>query len=448
MASSSSRALRIWMNGEPVGRWSANRSGNSIFQYDADWLDSPHVRALSLSLPILPGNQPHSGDKVDSWFDNLLPEAPAVRARLARRFHVSPTSFELLAAIGRDCVGAVQIATAGHAPVDVQHIDAEPLRDSDVALLLRSVTSTPSFGTDERQDDFRISIAGAQEKTALLLHEGRWHRPHGTTPTTHMLKLPLGLVGNMRMDLRDSVENEWLCMHFLERLGLPVAETSMATFSDEVSQERVLVVKRFDRRQVPATADSPSWIMRLPQEDFCQATGTPASRKYESDGGPGIRQSLELLASSNAPDDTLVFAKSQLAFWLLAATDGHAKNFSIFLRRDGYVMTPLYDVLSAWPIIGHGVSLLPVQKVELAMGLRGKSLHRGLQKIRVHHWRALASHTGIAGAFDQMTAMVEGAENALVSLEAGLPREFPEPVWSAIAHGVRDQRKRFLAALL
>jgi len=190
--------------------------------------------------------------------------------------------------------------------------------------------------------DFRISIAGAQEKTALLHYGGRWRRPLGATPTTHILKLPLGLVGNMRADLWDSVENEWLCSRILAAIGLKVANTEMASFEGQ----KALVVERFDRRWqgiAPNLEKAPGfepgqdvWIARLPQEDFCQIAGVNPSRKHEVDGGPGIPQCIaHLSGSQNANEDCTQFVLAQLAFLLLAATDGHAKNFSIFLHRGG-----------------------------------------------------------------------------------------------------------------
>ncbi|MDP1857816.1 MAG: HipA domain-containing protein [Gemmatimonadaceae bacterium] len=440
------RALDIWMNGERVGVWYASRDGVPVFQYHDEWHRSPGARALSVSLPMLPGNGAHRGMHVASWFDNLLPDSAAIRERVARRLRVHTVAApELLAAIGRDCVGAVQIVPAGTDPGNVRRIEADPLDEAGVARLLRGVTATGPLGLGEDADDLRISITGAQEKTALLRLRGRWYRPKGATPTTHLLKLPLGLIGNLRADMRDSVENEWLCMHLLTALGLPVAQTEIATFEDEVSREKVLVVERFDRELVAAAGSQREWIVRFPQEDFCQATGTAGTLRYESDGGPGIAQSLALLAGSELrQEDSLVFAKTQLAFWLLAATDGHAKNFSIFLRRHGYIMTPLYDVLSAWPIIGRGARQWAEQKTMLAMALRGRSAPRVLARIGVRHWRRLAEQTGVSDAFAEMVRMVEGVDDALKALESALPAGFPERVWGRISVGVRRQQERFL----
>ncbi|MCU0626252.1 MAG: HipA domain-containing protein [Gemmatimonadaceae bacterium] len=420
--------------------------------YDAEWVDTPNARPLSLTLPFTPGNIAHRGDVVATWFENLLPDSLPIRRRIARRFGTgSMEPRALLAAIGRDCVGAVQLLPLGEPAGDVRRIESVALAEHEVATILRHQSTDDRFGigAPSPDADFRISIAGAQEKTALLKRDGAWHRPIGATPTTHILKLPLGLVGAMRADLHASVENEWLCLAFLRALGLRVTDASMATFTDEHGPVRALVVERFDRRLVARGADAVPWLARLPQEDLCQATATAPDRKYESDGGPGIARCVELLTRGSRPEeDTLDFALAQLAFWLLAATDGHAKNFSIFLRRDGFVMTPLYDVLSAWPIIGRGPGMLPRQKARLAMALRGTSPHDELARIHASHWRALADRLPSRTAWARMIALVDGAESAARSLERVLPADFPAAVHDAIVAGVLDHRQRFLDAVV
>jgi serine/threonine-protein kinase HipA len=217
----------------------------------------------------------HRGDAVTHYFENLLPDSADIRRRLRRRFHArSDEAFDLLTAVGRDCVGAVQLLPAGAEPEGWNRIEAEALKDRDVATLLATVTSDAPLGQGD-EDDLRISIAGAQEKTALLRMGGKWYRPRGATPTTHILKLPLGLVGNMRADMPDSVDNEWLCARIMSGLGFATAPTEMATFGNT----KALVVTRCDRRWqgVAAGAESKArfkppaggWIARLPQEDFC-----------------------------------------------------------------------------------------------------------------------------------------------------------------------------------
>jgi serine/threonine-protein kinase HipA len=440
--------LNIWMNGELVGTWSPQRASASTFAYAGSWLDSPRTRALSLSLPFLPSNAAHRGAHVDAWFENLLPDSRQIRERIRTRFKTrSLEASDLLAAVGRDCVGAVQVLPADTDAGDVRHIDAQALDAAGVARQLRATTSSRAFGPAD-DSGLPISIAGAQEKTALLRRDGAWYIPRGATPTTHILKLPLGLIGSLQADMRDSVENEWLCAQVLSALGFDVADTEIGRFEDDAGVVKALVVQRFDREAVEQTKQDPAWIVRLPQEDMCQATGTPPDNKYETDGGPGIPQILTVLQASQAPTrDALTFAKAQLAFWLLAAPDGHAKNFSIFLKRDGYSLTPLYDVLSAWPVVGKGPNTWAYQDVTLAMAIRGSRPYRALSRIAVRQWRRLAQQTAVPEAFDEMLRMVEDADRALSRVEQRLPADFPGYVWESIATGVRRHRDRFLTGV-
>jgi len=148
----------------------------------------------------------------------------------------------------------------------------------------------------------------------------------------------------------------------------------------------VLVVERFDR----ALAKNGGWYMRLPQEDFCQATATAPASKYESDGGPGIEKIMDLLrGSEKAAADPRDFMRTQLVFWLLAAIDGHAKNFSVFLQAGGgYRLTPRYDILSAHPMLGHGRGKLSPHKIGMAMSVRARTGITGGRKFpRITGWK-------------------------------------------------------------
>jgi serine/threonine-protein kinase HipA len=431
------------MNGELVAHWAVARGGVHTLTYTPEWLRSSKVRSLSLSLPITPSREVR-GPAVAHYFDNLLPDNDRIRERLSRRFRTRDTdAFSLLQAIGRDCVGAVQLLPDGAQPAGWDRIDAEPLSETQLRDLIDAVPADPALGLHgEPPDDdlFRISLAGAQEKTALTRVGRRWCRPHGATPTTHIVKLPLGLVGgSRRVDLSDSVENEWLCAQLLAALGLPVASAEMADFGGR----KVLVVPRFDREWM----DGKRWIARLPQEDLCQALGQPPDKKYERDGGPGIRACLGVLAgSADAEADRTLFQLAQLAFWLLAATDGHAKNLSIFLRQgDTYTMTPLYDVISVWPYLGEAPNQIHWKRASLAMALRSKDVHVALHGIEARHWHALAAKHGGPPVWQQMRTLVGNADSAIESVHSRLPRGFPVRTWERIAQGMRAQARRFEA---
>jgi len=284
----------------------------------------------------------------------------------------------------------------------------------------------------QRDDEpFRIALAGAQEKTALLWHEGQWHRPSGATPTTHIFKLPLGRVGNMQADLSTSVENEWLCAGIVREFGLPVAQCEIADFEDQ----HVLIVQRFDRK----LAQDGRWWLRLPQEDMCQATGTPPGRRYESDGGPGIADICSLLLGARqAARDRRNFFKAQVLFWMLCATDGHAKNFSVFIEPQGrYSLTPLYDVLSAYPILGKGANQLATQKAKMAMAVAGKNRHYKWSEIQPRHWLATAAAAGLgATAHEDMNHLASLASTVVETVAGKLPSGFPTRVADTVFEGL------------
>ena len=202
--------------------------------------------------------------------------------------------------------------------------DAETLDEAQLTALLTAYQSDIPLGMITGQDDFRISVAGAQEKTALLRMGEQWCIPQGATPTTHIIKLPIGEIKqpNATLDLRESVDNEYLCLALARELGLAVPEAEIIT----TPRIRALAVTRFDRRW----AQEGRVLLRLPQEDLCQAFGLPSAMKYESDGGPGIAAIMTfLLGSSEALKDRYDFMKFMVFQWLTGATDGHAKNFSI-----------------------------------------------------------------------------------------------------------------------
>lgn len=200
-------SLAVWMNGQRVGTWSTGKSEASTFNYDAAWTNSEFFRALSLSIPVTTDLEVR-GPSVTYYFDNLLPDNPDIRKRIGTRFKVRTNAFDLLTAIGRDCVGAVQLLPPDTMPEGWDRISAIALSEAKVAAHLRSVVVLPStFAGDEDPDEFRISIAGAQEKSAFLRMGGRWFRPEGPTPTTHIMKLPMGIIAG-GLDFKLSVENE------------------------------------------------------------------------------------------------------------------------------------------------------------------------------------------------------------------------------------------------
>jgi serine/threonine-protein kinase HipA len=424
--------LNVFLNGRLVGRLRRQASGAIDFQYDDDWLGWEQAFPVSLSLPLREDR--FIGDPVIAVFDNLLPDNDQIRRRLAERVRAGGyDAYSLLAAVGRDCVGALQFLPDGVDPGPAGGIEGRPLGDEEIAGILGDLKRTP-LGVDE-SEEFRISLAGAQEKTALLHWDDKWQVPHGSTATTHILKPEIGRLPN-GIDLSQSIENEHLCMRLTAGMGLPTARTEIREFSGR----RALVIERFDRLH---TRDGR--LLRLPQEDCCQALSVPPPRKYEPDGGPGMRQVLDLLKASDEPEaDQTLFLKAQIVFWLLGATDGHAKNFSIFLLPGGrFRLTPLYDVMSAQPNVDAGE--IRHNRMKLAMAV-GDNRHYVIGEIMPRHFLQTAAGSSVSASLVQgiLDEIENDADRAIDATVNDLPPGFPERIVSSVIEGVR-RRLRLLA---
>lgn len=435
MARKPARApLNVFLNGRLVGVLRRQSSGAIDFHYETAWLSWENALPVSLSMPLREDR--YIGEPVRAVFENLLPDNETLRRQMAGRVGAPGTdAFSLLSVIGRDCVGALQFLPEGVEPGPAGAVRGKAVSEEEIARLLGELSVAP-LGLGEDQD-FRISLAGAQEKTALLYHEGRWHKPLGTTATTHILKPQIGRLPN-GLDLSRSVENEYLCLKLVKALGLESADVQIETFGES----RVLVVERFDRLW---TRDGR--LLRLPQEDCCQALSVPPTLKYDAEGGPGVVQIINLLKGSDTPaEDITTFLKAQIAFWLLGATDGHAKNFSLFLSPGGrYRLAPLYDVLSAEPSFQEGH--IRRNQMKLAMAI-GDKRHYRLDEIAPRHFVQSAARAGLRPAVilplfaelaERMPAAVEEVRNAL-------PADFPGDLLEPIEAGMQARLKRVAEA--
>lgn len=415
--------LTVLMNNRPVGQLWKQASGAIEFQYAPDWLDQRNAIPLSLSMPLR--EDPYRGEPVVAVFDNLLPDIEALRRKVAEKVGAPGTdSFSLLGVVGRDCIGALQfLPEEAVGKATTNEMVREPIDERQIEEVLANLSRAPlGLGPD---DAFRISIAGAQEKTALHWHDGQWYRPISTTPTTHILKTQLGQLPQ-GIDLTDSVQNEYYCLKLLSEFGLTVNNARIAQFGEVTA----LVIQRFDRRW---TADGR--LLRLPQEDMCQALSVPPTMKYQSDGGPGVVEILELLKGSDAPfADQRDFLKTQMLFWLIGATDGHAKNFSIRLLPGGrYRMTPIYDVLTAEPALqGHSITR---KQMKLAMRF-GRRRHYRMDHIQGRHFAETLHSARLPGrlaheVFEEIRAV---AQQALQRVLMHLDRDFPFQIHEQVSN--------------
>lgn len=412
--------LNVFLNSRLVGQLVREPSGGVSFAYARDWLDWEYRMPVSLSLPLQESR--YSGAPVMAVFDNLLPDSNLTRRRVAERVGAEGVNaFSLLSQIGRDCIGALQFLPDGQEPQPMSQLTGEPVDEAQIGAILSNLDLAP-LGI-RRENDFRISVAGAQEKTALLRKDGQWIEPTGTTPTTHIIKPQIGRLPN-GMDLSDSVENEYLCLKLMEAFGLRAANVEMAQFGEK----KALVVERFDRRWT-----SNGRLIRLPQEDCCQALSVLPTQKYQNEGGPGISAIMDLLLGSDDPNkDRYEFFKANVLFWLLGATDGHGKNFSISLLPGGrFRMTPLYDVLTVQPTVD--ARQIERKYFKLAMNF-GNSNHYKVANILSRHIVETGVQSGLSRAVVQgLFEELQETSHAIVEATFNqLPEGFPEELLASI----------------
>ena len=375
--------------------------------------------ALSLSMPR--GLAEHGNAKIDPWLWGLLPDNDRVLEQWGRRFQVSArNAFGLIAHVGEDCAGAVQFAPPERLPSLQRRspADVQWLTVATIAERLRALRADHAAWRLPR-DTGQFSLAGAQPKTALLLLNGRWGLPAGRTPTTHILKPPTG-------EFDGHAENEHFCLELGRAVGLTVPNSSIMRFEDELA----IVVERYDRLQIAGR------FQRIHQEDMCQALALPPTRKYESEGGPGVRQIVELLRtfSSSAEEDVAQFLDAVAFNWLIAGTDAHAKNFAVLLGGGGQArLAPVYDLASVLPY-----REFDPYRVRLAMKLGGEYI---LRNIGLRQWQKLAKEVrmGEEDVLRRVVAMAEVIPREVAHVATQMRRE-------GIKHAILGKLEKELTA--
>lgn len=409
--------LFVYLNTRYVGDLIQSTSGAMSFKYSDEWISQFSDYGISLSLPVQ--ETEYKGAEVFNFFDNLLPDNNQIRKSVAEKVQAkSSRTFDLLSAVGRDCVGALRFMSQKLEIKDLEDAAGEELTGSQIEEILGHLKSFP-LGMGEHE--FRLSIAGAQEKTALLKMNNKWLLPKESTPTTHIFKPPMGQLQN-GIDLRTSVENEWLCLKLCEFFGLEVAQTHIETFASK----KCLVVERFDRVFIEKNK-----LVRIPQEDICQALKYSPTKKYENDGGPGIVEIMDFLnASLNRDEDRYHFMKIQILFWLMGATDGHAKNYSVFIKQDGFILTPFYDVMSMYPALKENQVNLRDMRLSFKVG---NSRHDRMDKIKIRHFYETANKCGFsANEVDRILVDIKSkTKEDFINLNP-MPEGFSQSVWNSI----------------
>lgn len=375
--------LQVCLGGSPCGAlW--QQSGKLTFVYATEWLDNPRRHPISQSLPLR--EAAHSGPEVAAFFGNLLPEGD-VRTAISRALQISlKNDYRLLEAIGGDCAGALSLEPPGAAPMRPLIGTGEVLSREALGELLKRLPQRPLLAGE---DGLRISLAGAQLKLVLCKAGEDWIKPPPGGVTTHIVKPPI-------QGLEGSVENELFCMMLARRCGLSVPDHWCE------NDPHFYAIERYDRRRNPTT----SRMERLHQEDFCQALGVAAAQKYQSEGGPSLKDCFDLISrvSADAVTDRLRLLRWVLFNFFIGNNDAHAKNLSL-LYLDGKVrLAPFYDLIST-AVYGN-------LDEKFAMKIGGA---KSARYMALHHLDGFADECGLAKAFvrSEMMAMCGDILNAL-----------------------------------
>jgi serine/threonine-protein kinase HipA len=381
------------LGGTEVGRVQRDKRGRLTFVYDQAWRDTPDAYPLSLSMPL--AAQEHGPTAIEAFLWGLLPDNELVLQRWAQKFQVSARNvFALISHVGEDCAGAAQFVPSDRleAVQSGSQDQVEWLDERNIAERMQTLREDHAAWRLPR-DTGQFSLAGAQPKTALLLKKGRWGIPSGRIPTTHILKPPTG-------QFDGHAENEHVCLALARALGLPAATSQVIRFENEIA----IVVERYDRQR------SGNYILRVHQEDVCQALAVMPTQKYQNEGGPGVSDVIELLRthSSGRDEDIDSFVGAVGFNWLIAGPDAHAKNYSLLITGGPRVrLAPLYDLASILPY-----DQIDLRKVKLAMKLGGE--YR-LHQIGMRQWQKLAQEIRVDAdeVTDRLRTMAEQLPDAI-----------------------------------
>ncbi|MBL6838099.1 MAG: type II toxin-antitoxin system HipA family toxin [Puniceicoccaceae bacterium] len=404
--------LHLYLNETPMGLLRRGPGGKLSFEYDAAYLGEAGAVPLSLSMPLVARQYTH--ETIHPWLWGLLPDNELVLARWGQRFQVSSTNcFGLLECMGEDCAGAIRFIQ----PEDLDKVASggkKLLKESDIEERLEALRKDPSLSR-EPSDRGQFSLAGAQSKTALQRRGSKWYLPWGREPTTHILKPP-------RPDIDGHVENEHFCLRLAAELGLSVARSEVMHFGKEAA----IVVERYDRLMMDRK------LIRVHQEDACQALGIHPSLKYQSEGGPDTVKIMELMNRSSQPVVDRRRIMQALVFnYLILGTDAHAKNYSLLLGRNQQVrLARLYDIASFLPYVAL--------RKDCRFAMKIGSYYKDAQ-IQSRHFEKTARACEFPA--HEMRRLICEMASALPDLALGVHREMEQ---QGITHPVLDQLTELL----
>ena len=410
--------LIVYLNAERVGSLEQDDSGLLQFSYDQTWLEKPSAIPLSRSLPLQ--NEVFPAKKARPFFAGILPEE-GPREKIAEILGISDTNdFAMLERIGGECAGAVSLLPEGVAPTDPKNARHRELTEPELQQLIAELPSRPLMvGTD----GLRLSLAGAQDKLPVIVHNNGICLPLGDIPSTHILKPEPDRFPGL-------AANEIFCMTLAQAVGLNAPNTEYRP----IGKKSCILVQRYDR-----ATDEDGSTTRLHQEDFCQALGFPPERKYQAEGGPMLSDCISLLRDwSTAPVlDIPSFINGLIFNVLIGNADAHGKNYSLLYSGGERRLSPYYDLVStlAWPGLSKN----------LAMKIGGCE---SVNAFTISDWKKMAKKAGLGWPMirERMAESCHSVLNELGEVQAQT-REYSDSMVTLLHETIEGRVARMLEAL-
>ncbi len=400
-------SLTVYLHSEPVGTLEQDASGLLQFTYMPAWLESRDAHPLSRMLPLSPDT--YENKYARPFFAGILPEE-GPRQRICQILGISEgNDFAMLERIGGECAGAVSLFPEGQKPLRTEN-RKRALDQKELISIIQALPRRPLMAGEE---GIRLSLAGAQNKLPVVMEGETIALPLGNTPSTHIIKPePAHFPG--------LVANEAFCMQLARRVGLNAAEATPRI----IGGTPCIVVTRYDR------TTTSSGVIRLHQEDFCQALGRPPERKYQQEGGPTVKESVALLRewSTTPVLDILGFIDALIFNLLIGNADAHGKNYSMIYADETRRLAPRYDLVStiAWPELS----------TRLAMGIgHGKNIN----DLNPAHFKRMAEECGLGWPMvrERIRDLATRTFQAIDTIEVPLPKN--AAVLASIADSIKNR---------
>ena len=411
-----SNSLKVFLNDKHIGILEKDGNGGVIFQYSTN-----ADRILSLSLPIQ--NEPFDNKKCRGFFNGLLPESEHTRIAIGKKYGINPKNdFSILRAIGYDCAGAVSFFDSSDKQTpskylqETYEIDYTPLSED---ALEKFINELPQKPLATGVEDMRLSLAGAQDKTSVIVVDGQIGIPKSNVPTSHILKPAINR-------FNETIENEFICIKTAEKLGIKVPDVKIGY----ANKTKYFLIQRYDREIIN------NKIKRIHQEDFCQASNIPSAYKYQAEGGVDFKRCFEILRTASQPAVSINrFIQLVIFNYLIGNNYAHGKNFSILHYDTGEIkFAPAYDILCS--------QVYPELSNKMAMKIGGHYKH---DEISLRHFEKLANENDIS--FTQLKKVIKKqCENLPIIVESvisSLDNKIGKDILSVVQKNCTKMLKEF-----